>query len=173
MPGPTAPALLPAVLFVLAFVPMLLEARRSARNERRLRALGASEPEAEVHGAMRIAYPACFLAMIAEGWLRGAGAGAPLAAGLATFAAAKGLKYWAIATLGDRWTFKVLVPPGSSRVLAGPYRWVDHPNYLGVIGELAGMALMARALFAGPVALAVFGVLILRRIRVEERALRM
>jgi isoprenylcysteine carboxyl methyltransferase (ICMT) family protein YpbQ len=48
-----------------------------------------------------------------------------------------------------------------------------HPNYVAVAGELAGMALMARALVAGPVSLAVFGTLMLLRIRVEERALRM
>ena len=65
------------------------------------------------------------------------------------FALAKGLKYWAIATLGDRWTFRVLVPPRSTRVAAGPYRFLRHPNYVGVAGELAGMALMAQAPIAG------------------------
>jgi methyltransferase len=163
----------PALLFVLAFVPMVLEARRSAANERALRARGAVEPEAEVYPVMLYAYPAAFLAMIGEAWLRDAAADALFAAGLALFLAAKALKYWAIATLGVRWTFKVLVPPGSTRILAGPYRWLDHPNYAGVAGELIGMALMAHALVTGPLAVAGFGLLLRGRVRVEERALRM
>lgn len=161
------------LLALLAFAPMLLEARRSAANERALRRRGAAEPDAEVYPIMQIAYPVAFLAMIVEGWWRGADAGAAFFTGIVVFVAAKALKYWAIATLGERWTFKVLVPPGSSRILSGPYRWLDHPNYVGVAGELAGMGLMAQALLAGPLALAGFGLLLLRRIRVEERALRM
>jgi methyltransferase len=110
---------------------------------------------------------------VAECWLRNAGVGVLAGAGFGVFVAAKVLKYWAIGTLGGRWTFKVLVPPGSTRILAGPYRWLRHPNYVAVLGELAGMALMAQAAIAGPLAILVFGALILRRIRVEERALGM
>jgi len=84
---------------------------------------------------------------------------------------AKIIKYWAIATLGPRWTFRVLVPPGSSLIHEGPYRLMRHPNYLGVIGELVGMSLMARAVFSGPLAIVGFGAIIAARIRVEERAL--
>jgi methyltransferase len=87
------------------------------------------------------------------------------------FGIAKALKYWAIATLGRRWTFRVLVPPGSTRIVAGPYRWMRHPNYVAVIGELAGAAAMMRAIVAGPIATVGFGALMLARIRIEERAL--
>jgi methyltransferase len=65
----------------------------------------------------------------------------------------------------------VLVPPGSSLVDDGPYRFMRHPNYLGVIGELVGMALMAHAMFSGPFAVVLFAAIIAARIRVEERAL--
>jgi methyltransferase len=87
------------------------------------------------------------------------------------FALAKGLKYWAIAALGPRWTFRVLVPPASDRTVAGPYALVRHPNYIAVAGELAGVALMAGAFVSGPLALVCFSILMLLRIRVEERAL--
>jgi methyltransferase len=159
------------LLFALAFIPMLAEARVAARNDRTLRSLGAREPHDDVFAVMQIAYPACFLAMIAEGWLRGAHAGPVAIAGASVFAAAKILKYWAIATLGSRWTFRVLVPPRSSRILSGPYRYLRHPNYVGVWGELAGMALLAQAPVAGVLALAGFGWLMRLRVRVEERAL--
>jgi methyltransferase len=87
------------------------------------------------------------------------------------FVAAKCLKYWAIASLGPRWTFRVLVPPGSASVTTGPYRFMRHPNYLGVMGELLGTALMAQAPVTGLLALMGFGALILARIKIEEGAL--
>jgi methyltransferase len=158
-------------LAALVFGPMLLEARRSRHNERALRAAGAVEPRDDVYVWMQVAYPACFLAMIAEGWLRPQGPVGMAAGGAAVFAAGKWIKYWAIGTLGPRWTFRVLVPPGSARTAAGPYRWMRHPNYVGVAGELAGFALLARAPVSGVLSLALFGALLLARIRVEERAL--
>jgi methyltransferase len=158
-------------LFALAFVPMLIEARLSARNERALRAAGAVEPGRDVYAAMQVAYPACFAAMVLEAWLRGRGLTAGAVSGAVIFASAKALKYWAIHTLGPRWTFRVLVPPHSDRTIAGPYRFLRHPNYVGVVGELGGFALLAGAPYSGLLSMAVFGALLLARIRVEERAL--
>ncbi len=160
----------PILLAALVCAPMIGEARRSRRNERALRAAGALEPHGDVYAAMQVVYPACFLGMIAEGSMRPAPAGRE-AAGAALFVAAKALKYWAIATLGPRWTFRVLVPPGAPPVTAGPYRWLRHPNYAGVAGEIAGTALMARARWTGVAALVLFGGLMLTRIAVEDRAL--
>ena len=159
------------IVALVAFVPMLAEARRSWRHERALRARGAMEPPGDVYRAMQIAYPACFVVMVAEGFMRDVPLGRSFAAGAMVFAAAKAIKYWAIATLGDRWTFKVLVLPGSPLVTAGPYRLLRHPNYVGVVGELVGAALMAHAPLAGAASVLAFGVLLLARIRVEERAL--
>ena len=162
----------PLALFVLTFGPMLLEARLASRHARALAAAGAVEPRGDVYAWMQVAYPGGFLAMLAEGWWRGAPPGPVIAAGTLVFALGKGLKYWAIATLGPRWTFRVLVPPGSARTLRGPYRYMRHPNYVGVVGELIGIALLAPAPVTGPAALLLFGGLMLRRIAVEDAALR-
>ncbi len=162
--------MLASFLLALAFGPMLIEARLSARNERRLRAAGAIEPAGDVYRVMQVAYPGAFLAMIAEGVVRGGATGPLLVLGVTVFAAGKALKYWAIATLGPRWTFRVLVPRGSPRIFAGPYRFLRHPNYFGVAGELAGIALMAGALVAGTLCTVAFAWLMLLRVRVEERA---
>ena len=159
------------VLLTAAFVPMAFEAARSRRNERTLRASGAIEPPGDVYALMQIAYPASFIGIAAEGWIRGARLDASFTAGTVVFGLAKVLKYWAIRSLGPRWTFRVLVPPRAPRIAAGPYRWLRHPNYLSVAGELAGAALMAGAPVAGILALVIFGSLMLARIRVEERAL--
>jgi methyltransferase len=158
-------------LAALAFIPMLFENRRSMANERALRASGAIEPSDDVYPFMQVAYPAGFVAMVIEGWMRGAVPGALTIAGAAIFSGAKALKYWTIATLGRRWSFRVLVPPGSTRILLGPYRVMRHPNYVGVVGEIVGFAFLARAPIAGALAAAIFGGLLLARIRVEERAL--
>jgi methyltransferase len=160
-----------AIVALVAFVPMIAEARRSRRHERILRALGAIEPSDDVYRVMQVAYPACFVAIAGEALVRDVPLGRSFAAGAVVFAAAKALKYWAIATLGSRWTFRVLVPPGQPLVSAGPYRLLRHPNYLGVAGELVGAALMAHAPIAGAASFLVFGTLMLARIRVEERAL--
>ena len=164
--------MVPLLLAVTAFVPMLLEAVRSRRNEQRLRARGAVEPAGDVYAAMQVAYPVGFAAMIVEGAMRGRGSGGAFAPGAAVFAAGKLIKYWAVTSLGPRWTFRVLVLPDAPLIRTGPYAYVRHPNYVGVMGELSGMALMAGARRTGPVVVLVFAALLAARIRVEERALR-
>jgi methyltransferase len=163
--------MLAVVLLAIAIIPMLFESRLSRRNERELRAGGAMEPDGDVYAIMQIAYPLCFLLPIGEAVARGRTMTPLVIAGIIVFGLAKALKYWAIATLGPRWTFRVLVPAGSERIVSGPYRFLRHPNYVSVAGELAGIALMAQAPVTGPLALAFFTTLMVLRVRVEERAL--
>jgi methyltransferase len=87
------------------------------------------------------------------------------------FIASKVLKYWAIASLGTFWTFRVIVVPGAALVDSGPYRWLRHPNYVAVVGELIGFAVLVNALIAGPLAVLLFGYLLRRRVVAEEAAL--
>ena len=150
---------------------LLVEARRASRNERAQRARGGIEPPADVYRLMRVAYPGAFAAMIAEGLFREPPPMAVVAAGAATFAAAKALKWWAIVSLGPSWTFRVIVVPGAPLVAGGPYRWLRHPNYVGVVGELLGVALAAGAPASGVAAMTIFAGLLFMRIRVEERLL--
>jgi len=175
-----------AVVFVYALVfgLMLAETRVSVRNERALRARGAVEPRGDVYLAMLILYPLAFGLMGAEGMSQ-----SKLAAqvadssssssgpawwltGILLMLASKGLKYWAIASLADRWTFRVLVLPGLPLVRTGPYRYLNHPNYVAVMGELLGMALMMSAWTTGPVMILLFGIALIIRLKVETRALR-
>jgi methyltransferase len=158
-------------LVLVAFVPMIMEAVRSARNDRALRAAGAIEPTRDVFASMQLAYPGVFVLMIAESWLRGRTFSQAAAAGFILFGAAKALKYWAIATLGPRWTFRVLVPPESRRTIAGPYKYLRHPNYVAVVGEIAGFGLAAQTPLTAMLALIVFVPLIVQRVRIEEQAL--
>src|SRR5438270_13649751 len=151
---------------------MALESLRARRNERAERARGGIEPPDDVYAVMRVVYPAAFAAMLIEGVLRRGAPPRALAAGAAVFAAAKALKWWAIVSLGPFWTFRVIVVPGAPLVARGPYRWVAHPNYIGVVGELVGATLMTGAFISGPIATAIFGMLLRKRVAVEERMLR-
>jgi len=51
-------------------------------------------------------------------------------------------RIWVLRTLGRRWTTRIIVVPGEQLVRTGPYRIVDHPNYLVVIGEVAVLPLV-------------------------------
>jgi methyltransferase len=155
----------------LVAVPLMAEAWVSARHERRLRAAGAVEPRGDVYVWLRAAYVGGFLAMAVEGWARGATAGRFWLIGLAGLVLAKALKYAAMAALGERWSFRILVLPGRPLVTSGPYRWLDHPNYVAVIGEMAAAACLFGAPAAGLLATAAVIALLRRRIAVENGAL--
>lgn len=167
-----SPQLLLAVTtLVIVLIIMLGELRVSRLHERALLRGGAVEPPDPVYSTMRWAYPVTFVAMATEGALSTTPPGAIAVAGFLTLITAKALKFWAIASLGTRWTYRVLVVPGLPLVSRGPYKWMRHPNYVGVVGELIGMALLVRAPLTGVLSVAIFGFLLRHRIAAEERAL--
>lgn len=163
--------MVPLLLATIVFGPMLIELWLSRRNERTLRRMGALEPEGDVYALMQVAYPLTFVAILYAAWAETPPKGTAVAAGFAIFVGAKLLKYWAILSLGMRWSFRVLVPPGSTPLASGPYRFLRHPNYVAVMGEIAGAAIIAHAPLIGGLAFVLFGALIVLRVRVEERAL--
>jgi methyltransferase len=80
-------------------------------------------------------------------------------------------RLWVIATLGRRWTTRVIVLPGAASIARGPYRRLRHPNYLVVVAEIAVVPLaLGLPLFALVFSLA-NAALIATRIRVENQAL--
>jgi methyltransferase len=161
-----ASASLTAVLLM-----MLAEWQLSRFNERVMRQRGAVEPTGDVYRTMAWAYPGAFVVMAIEGAIFGPTPGRSTLAGAAVLGLAKALKFWAISALGTRWTYRVLVLPDVPLVAQGPYAWWRHPNYIAVVGELAGMALLTGARVTGVLALAGFAVLLRRRVAIEERAL--
>lgn len=168
----TTPAVLIAVATTIAALLIMGgEAALSAFNERQLRANGAVEPEGDVINIMQLAYPLAFVAMGIEGALTGPAPRDVMMYGLALFGLAKALKLWAISSLGPRWSFRVLILPGAPLVTSGPYRFLAHPNYLAVAGEIASVAMVVWAPVTGVVATIGFGTLMVKRIRIEDRAL--
>ena len=167
-----SPAIAISVITTLAALLIMAgEAVLSSFNERQLRARGAIEPGNDVIGSMRWAYPGAFIVMGIEGALTGPAPQNVLMGGLALFGLAKALKVWAISSLGSRWTYRVLVLPGRPLITSGPYRFIPHPNYLAVVGEIVSVAMIVWAPFTGVLATIGFGWLMVARIRVEDRAL--
>src|SRR5262245_14603139 len=167
-----SPVLIASLASLAVFGMMLVEWRISMRNERRLRDAGAIEPAQDVYATMQWVYPAAFAVMALEGAILGSGSRITTFAGALLMTASKALKFWAIASLGWRWTFRVLVVPGAPLVGHGPYAMLRHPNYVAVIGELVSMAVLVNAWVTGPLAMVLFSLLLRSRISVENRALR-
>lgn len=106
------------------------------RNTGALLAQGAIEVEA-AHYPLIVVLHAAWLAGL---WLLGWDA-ALRPEWLAVFAGLQVLRVWTLSTLGRRWTTRIIVVPGETLVSAGPYRFLRHPNYAVVIGEIAVLPL--------------------------------
>jgi methyltransferase len=159
------------IVLLIVLAGMLYELRLSRANEQEFRRQGAVDAADPVYSVMRWAYPGAFALMALEGSLTDVPFGWQTPAGVGAFVLGKALKLWAIQSLGTRWTYRVLVQPGSPLVATGPYAVLRHPNYVGVVAELVGMGLMMHATVSGPVTTIFFVELLRRRIAAEERAL--
>lgn len=89
----------------------------------------------------------------------------------AVVVAANALRWWCIATLGPRWTARVIVIPGMPLVTSGPYRWFAHPNYAAVVAEGAALPLAGSAWITACAFTALNAALLTVRLRCETRAL--
>jgi len=168
-----------ALVIAVAFGLMLAETRVSRAHERRLLAKGAVGPARDLFPIVAVLYPAILVAAGLEGFWRASRPVAQVpegpawfASGLLLFVASKALKYSAIRALGERWTFRILILPGAPLVTHGPYRFVAHPNFIAVIGELAGAAMMCRARISGSIGVCIYALVLWMRARVEDRALK-
>jgi methyltransferase len=138
----------------------------SSYNTRNLKARGAVEV-APWHYPLIAAVHAAWLISL---WVFGHNQPVGIIA-LLTYLVLHGFRFWVMWTLGSRWTTRIIVLPGQSLVSAGPYRFLSHPNYAVVAGEIAVLPLALGL----PVLTAVFTILnaavLAIRIPAENRAL--
>lgn len=151
----------------------IVELRISNRNTARALARGGREFGARHYPVMVTLHTTFLLACLAEVWWLDRPWSWPLAVtcGVA-LCATMALRYWVVATLGERWTTRVICVPGLPVVRGGPYRFCRHPNYVGVVVEIAALALLHTAWITAAVYSLLNGLLLRTRIRVEEAALR-
>nr|UXE45714.1 hypothetical protein Hi04_10k_c5202_00023 [uncultured bacterium] len=148
------------------------ELHLSAKNARWAFRKGGHETGQLHYRAMTVLH-ACFFAAcgLELVWRRPHFPGAVGWAALGVTALGQVLRYWSILTLGRRWNTRVIVLPETSPVVAGPYRYIRHPNYLAVCLELAALPAV-HGLFFTSLVFSVANALLLRvRIRTEEAAL--
>jgi Uncharacterized protein conserved in bacteria len=135
-------------------------------NTERLRAMGGVEFGA-AHYPLMIALHTSWLLGL---WLLGHDRSI-ITFWLAIFVLLKFGRLWVIASLGRRWTTRVIVLPGSVPVLRGPYRWLKHPNYLIVALEIAVVPLALGLPLFALIFSAANAALLACRIRIENEAL--
>ena len=153
---------------ILGFVTLqrLIELQLANANTRRLLAAGARE-YAPGHYALIVALHTAWLAAL-WWWAPGRPVSIPL---LLIFILLQLGRVWVIRSLGPRWTTRIIVQPGAPLVRRGPYRYVDHPNYLVVAGEIAVLPLVFGLWQIAAIFTLLNAAVLTVRIRAENRAL--
>jgi len=157
---------------VAAFILLLVTAQRlgelvlARHNTTRLLAKGAIEIGRR-HYPLVVALHAAWLTAL---WIWGRDQDINVPA-LIGFAVMQGLRLWVLATLGERWTTRIIVLPGAPLVAAGPYRYLSHPNYAVVVGEIALLPLALHLPWLALLFTILNAAVLAIRIRVEARAL--
>jgi methyltransferase len=153
---------------ILAFVTLqrLVELPIARANTQRLLAAGGHEVGAS-HYPLIVALHAAWL--ITLWWLA---PGRPIHIPfLLSFLLIEAGRVWVLRTLGNRWTTRIIIVPGEKLVATGPYRFVSHPNYLVVIGEIAVLPLVFGLLDVAIIFSALNAAILAVRVRAENRAL--
>jgi methyltransferase len=156
-----------AAVLALVTLQRLAELALSRRNTRALLARGAVEI-APGH------YPA--IVALHAAWLLGLWVLAPIRepslALLAVFGLLQIGRGWVLATLRERWTTRIIVLPEAPMVQSGPYRFLAHPNYAVVAGEILVLPLAFGLVAFALVFTALNALMLWVRVRAEDRALR-
>ena len=157
---------LASIILALVTLQRLGELVLARRNTRALLARGAIEIGAS-HFPLIVAVHAAWLIAL---WVFGRNQEVNLPA-LAAFAALQLVRVWVLATLGSRWTTRIVVLPGDPLVASGPYRYFAHPNYAVVVGEIALLPLALHLPLLASIFTVLNAAVLTVRIRAETRAL--
>ena len=155
-----------AIILALVTLQRLGELVLSRRNTSKLLARGAIEVGAGHYPLLVGLHAGWLVSMWMFGWDHEVYWPA-----LAAFALLQGLRLWVLASLGPRWTTRIIVLPGVPLIASGPYRYVSHPNYAIVTGEIALLPLALNLPWLALLFSALNGLALVVRIRAEARAL--
>jgi len=158
--------ILPIVVLGLVTLQRLGELLLARRNTRRLLARGAYEVGASHYPLIVLLHAAWLAGLWLLGWDR------PLQLiWLMVFIGLQALRVWVISTLGGRWTTRIIILPGAALVAGGPYRFVSHPNYVVVAGEMAVLPLAFGLPVYGLIFFLLNAAVLALRLSVEAKAL--
>jgi methyltransferase len=128
---------LPYLIMALVTLQRLAELVIASSNTSHLRAQGAIE-FGRSHYPVMVSLHASWLAAL---WFSVGGRSVNMIL-LGVFIALQALRIWVLATLGRRWTTRIIVLPGAPLLTGGPFRFLRHPNYCVVVGEIAVLPLV-------------------------------
>jgi methyltransferase len=161
------------VVVALVALERLGELLVSKRNASWSFARGGEESGRSHYPFMVVLHTGSLAAMLIEAWVRRPDVAPALAwSMLALVLTAQTLRWWCILTLGRQWNTRVIVVPGLSPVVSGPYRFLAHPNYVAVVVEGAALPLVHSAWLTALGFTLLNAGLLTVRIRVENAALR-
>jgi methyltransferase len=155
------------IILGLVLLARLVELNIARRNTERLLDAGGIE-----HGAsdypLIVLMHACFLAALvftvpadsAINWLW-----------VAVYGALLGLRAWTMLSLGRYWTTRIITLPGRALVQRGPYRYIRHPNYVVVAGEIAVLPMIFGQYLIAVIFTIANAILLYQRIRTEDAVL--
>ncbi|WP_179504320.1 MULTISPECIES: isoprenylcysteine carboxylmethyltransferase family protein [unclassified Sphingomonas] len=157
-----------AAYAIMAFVTLqrLSELVIARRNTARLLAAGAREVGAS-HYPVMVAMHTAWLAVL---WFTVGDRPISLPL-LGVFAVLQLLRVWVLATLGPRWTTRIIVTPEAPLVKRGPFRFVRHPNYMVVTAEIAVLPLTFGLVWVALLFTVLNAAMLTVRIGAENRAL--
>jgi methyltransferase len=155
-----------SIILVLVTLQRLGELVIARANTRKLLGRGAIEVGANHYPLVVLVHAAWLIAL----WIWGRDQDVNLVA-LAAFAVLQGLRLWVLATLGSRWTTRIIVLPGEPLVTSGPYKYLSHPNYAVVAGEIALLPLALHLPLLALVFTVLNAAVLVIRIRAEARGL--
>lgn len=156
---------LPYAIMIFVTLQRIAELVIARINTKALLARGAVE-YGRSHYPVMVAMHASWLAVL-WGTVGGAPVNMPL---LAVFAILQLLRVWVLATLGRRWTTRIIVPQGEPLILTGPFRIMRHPNYFVVIAEIAVLPLVFGLVWVAMLYTALNAAMLWVRIRAENAA---
>lgn len=157
---------LPYVIMAFVTFQRLGELLVASSNTRYLREHGAIEMGRSHYPAM-VTLHASWLMVL---WLTVGGHAVNLPL-LGIFLALQGLRIWVLATLGRRWTTRIIVLPGAPLITGGPFRFLRHPNYCVVIGEIAILPLVFGLIWVAILFSLLNAAMLWVRIRCESQSL--
>lgn len=150
----------------------LWELRLSQRNETYILARGGQKHGDNFLGMVKVLQVSWWLAMLIEVWWLDRPFIPTLAAvGVLTTVAGQILRYLSMQALGWRWTLPIITVPGVPAVKDGIYRYLRHPNWLGVMLEITGLPLIHGAYLTAIFFSVANAFLIGKRLQAEELAL--
>ncbi|MDJ0744471.1 MAG: isoprenylcysteine carboxylmethyltransferase family protein [Xenococcaceae cyanobacterium MO_167.B27] len=160
------------VIVLAVIVQRLLEVRHSDRHKAEILKRGGQEHGDNLLGAVKVLQVSWWIAMIAEVWYFDRPFVPALAAiALTATIAGQVLRYLSMQALEWRWTLPIMTVPGMPVAESGLYRYLRHPNWLGVILEIAFLPLIHSA-YVTAIAFSLANAwLMSKRIQTEEQAL--